>query len=101
MKNKHIICLAFIFLSCVGISQTPTPGKTQEKTAEEIYTSLKPKDGAPAVFSSKAELDAKKQSKIHATLDLIRLNKNNPALLLQYRETLWRFENAIVAEPKN
>lgn len=101
MKKAPLICLTILFLSLVGFSQTPTPGKTAAKTTEEIYTPLKPKDGSPAVFSSKAELESKKQSKINATLDLIRLNKDNAALVIQYRESLWRFENAIVVEPKN
>jgi len=101
MKKTHLLCLAFILTSLVGISQTPVPGKATAKTTETIYTPLKPKDGSPAVFSSKAELEAKKQSKINATRDLIRLNKDNAALVIQYRETLWRFENAIVSEPKN
>lgn len=101
MKKTQLICLTLLFLSLSGYSQTPNPVKTTAKTTEEIYTPLKPKDGSPAVFSSKAELEAKKQSKINATLDLIRLNKDNAALVLQYRESLWRFENAIVVEPKN
>jgi len=101
MKKVNAICLICIFLSLGGFSQTPASGKTSTKTTEEIYTPLKPKDGSPAVFGSKAELEAKKQSKINATRDLIRLNKDNAALVIQYRETLWRFENAIVSEPKN
>ena len=101
MKKVNTICLICIFLSLGAFSQTPATGKTSTKTTEEIYTPLKPKDGSPAVFSSKSDLEAKKQSKIDATLELIKKNKDKPELVLQYREQLWRFENAIVVEPKN
>ncbi len=101
MKKVNTICLICIFLSLAGFSQTPASGKTSTKTAEEIYTPLKPKDGSPAVFGSKSDLEAKKQSKIDATLELIKKNKDKPELVMQYREQLWRFENAIVVEPKN
>lgn len=101
MKKTQIICLGLLMMASLGFSQNAVQGKTVSKSAEEIYTPLKPKDASPAVFNSKAEMEAKKQSKIQATLELIKKNKDNPELVLQYREQLWRFENAIVNEPKN
>lgn len=101
MKKTRLLTMALAFMSLLSFSQNKTPVKSQTISQEEILTSLKPMDASPAVFSSQKELEEKKQSKINATHDLIRQNKNNPKLVLQYREQLWRFENAIVVESKN
>jgi hypothetical protein len=101
MKKTHLLTVALLFLSLLSFSQNKTPVRTNSSTQEEILTPLKPLDASPAVFSSAQELEAKKQGKINATRDLIRKNKNNAKLVVQYREQLWRFENAIVVEPKN
>ncbi len=73
-------------MASLGFSQNAVQGKTVSKSAEEIYTPLKPKDASPAVFGSKSDLEAKRQRKIDATLELIKKNKDNPELVIRYRE---------------
>jgi len=75
----------------------------QEKTAENkiavpenIYTSLRPADAQPAVFSSQEQLNTCIQDKKNKTIALIRENEKDPVKVKVYREQLWRFENAVV-----
>ena len=63
-------------------------------------TSVKPADENPVVFSSQSELDAKKADKIEKIKVLIRENEGNADKIMYLRKELWRFENAIVVEPK-
>lgn len=63
-------------------------------------TALKPADASPATFSTHAELDAKVPEKIEKLKKMIRENEGNEEKLQYLREELWRFENAIVVEPK-
>jgi len=101
MKKTHLIASALIFMSLSAFSQQNTPVKTDSQVQEEVFTPLKPLDASPAVFSSKQELEQKKPLKINGVKDEIRIHKNNPEMIKQLREQLWRFENAIVIEPKN
>ena len=98
-KAASIFIIAFLALSSVSVAQDRTSA-TKKATEENIYTSLKPADGQPAVFSSQQEKDAKVQGKKDAVVLMIRENANNPEKVKYLREELWRFENAIVAEPK-
>ena len=101
MKKTHLIASALIFMSLSAFSQQNTAVKTDSQVQEEIFTPLKLLDPSPAVFTSKQELELKKPLKINGVKDEIRLNKNNPEMVKQLRQQLWRFENAIVIEPKN
>lgn len=100
MKKAKLIVLALTLISLTGFSQNAAKVKTVKSGTEDIFTPLKPADASPAVFSSKQEMDTKLTDKKNSTLDLIRQNKDNPETVKQLREQLWRFENAIVIEPK-
>jgi len=87
--KKMILTLALGLTSMVVVAQS----------SSEI-TSLKPLDESPAVFSSQAEMDEKKSEKIAKMKVMIRENEGDEEKIKQLREELWRFENAIVVEPK-
>jgi len=100
MKKTQLFFLAFCSIGFLGLSQNSNPPKQEQNVQhDQRLTSLKPADASPMVFSSLEEMNAKKQSKMDATRDLIRQNINNPELVKQYRENLWRIENAKVSEP--
>jgi hypothetical protein len=73
--------------------------KPAENPVTDIYTSVKPADGNPAVFSSKEELESKIQYKKDNILGMIRQNASDTAKVRYLRQELWRFENAIVKKP--
>jgi hypothetical protein len=89
--KKNLLVLCFCLIAGGIFSQT---------AKDAIYSGLRPADAKPAVFSSQAEMDAKKESKKNAIKDLITQNSTDPVKVKMYREELWRFENAVVAEPK-
>lgn len=99
MKKISLLILVFISTTFVSVAQD---GKTTTKknVEESIYTSLKPADGQGAVFNSKEEMQAKIQDKKDKMIGLIKENANDPVKVKQYREELWRFENAVVKELK-
>jgi hypothetical protein len=98
MKKPIILALVFMAFGFIGLAQNKT---TSGKMAQEgsVYTSLKPADAQPAVFSSKEELDSKIQDKKNRTLEQIKLHADDPVKVKALREQLWRFENAIVQLP--
>ena len=97
--TKHTLLL-FAGLAIAGLASGQN-ARTNEKPVTDIYSPLKPADGSPAVFSTKAELDAKVQDKKQGLLALIKENSADPAKVKQYREQLWRLEHAIVVEAKD
>lgn len=75
---------------------TTTTTTTIELTDEQLFTAVKPADGAPAVFATQEELDAKQGFKIDNTKQKLIENRNNPEMVRFLQEELWRFENAVV-----
>lgn len=101
MKKRHLFTMALIVISLLSFSQNTAAAQSISTTPEVLFTPLKPKDGSPVVFSSRQELEQKKPLKINGIKDEIRVNQNNPEIIKHLREQIWRFENAIVIEPKN
>ena len=99
MKKKLILFFASLSMATAIVGQDKSIN-SNKTIIGNIYTSLKPLDEQPAVFSSQADLDAKIQDKKNKTVQLISDNKNDPDLVKKYREQLWRFENAIVLKSK-
>lgn len=98
MKKSLLLAISLFAFSTITLAQVKS---TDNKVIKEnIYTSLKPADGQPAVFSSQEELNGKLQDKKDKTILLIKENEKDPVQVKMYREQLWRFENAIVQEPK-
>jgi len=97
--NKNILLFACLSLASISFAQDKTVNG-KKAVSENIYTSLKPADGTPAVFSSKEDLDSKVQNKKNNLLILIKENSGDTAQVRILREQLWRFENAIVRTPK-
>ncbi len=89
----------FLFIACVSFATIAVAQDRTIKTSETIYTSLKPADGNPAVFSSQEELNAKVEMKKNNVKALIKENSADTAQVRLLREQLWRFENAIVKKP--
>lgn len=96
--KKNLTSLIFAALTSISLAQNKS--EKSSKTNENIYTSLRPSDLQPAVFSSQNELNEKIEDKKNKTLLLIKENKDDTLKLRIYREQLWRFENAIVLEPR-
>ncbi len=91
--------LLFTFLWFAALLSAQDNSSTSKKISpENIYTSIKPADGQPAVFNTHEELTAKIQDKKDKTILLIKENQTDPAMVKIYREQLWRFENAVVLE---
>lgn len=97
MKKIFLLMIAFFFVCSLDAQNVNSKSKKAE--TENIYTALMPKDGQPAVFNSKAELDAKIADKKNGIINLIKANEKDTEKVKYYREELWRFENAIVKEP--
>jgi hypothetical protein len=95
---KKTIVAALLFL-CITGAQAQNP--TQNKAKADIYSPLKPKDASPYVFTTQAELDAKKESKKNTIIARIRQNENDAVKVQRLREQLWRIENAVVQTPSN
>jgi hypothetical protein len=96
MKKPTILALIFTAFGFIGLAQNSHTSSKVAKEEGSIYTSLKPADAQPAVFTTKEELDAKIQDKKNRTLEQIKTHANDPAKVKALREQLWRFENAIV-----
>ena len=87
-------------MAVIQLSNAQDNSKADKKTTgNKVYTSLKPNDVQPAVFSSKEEYNAKFQDKKDRIITLI-TNENDSVKVIRYREELWRLENAIIQEPR-
>lgn len=100
MKKEVILFSAFMALSLSGFSQSQSNTTVQKENSKSMYTPLKPSDASPATFSSQEELNTKVPAKKSAIKDQITLNKDNPEMVKQLRQDLWRFEHAIVVTSK-
>lgn len=96
IKLKKVSFLFIFFVSTFGIVAQEKNSTVNKPNNPSVYTSLKPNDVQPAVFSSQAELNAKIQDKKDKIQSLIAANVNDSIKFKYYREELWRFENAIV-----
>jgi hypothetical protein len=94
--KKNIFFLFIFFALTSQIVAQEKSNAVSKPNNPNLYTSLKPNDVQPAVFSSQAELNAKIQDKKDKIQALIAANVNDSVKLKYYREELWRFENAIV-----
>jgi hypothetical protein len=84
------------YFSIAQINSATVSKKPAENPVTDIYTSIKPADGNPVIFSSQEELESKIQSKKDNILGMIRQNASDTAKVRYLRQELWRFENAIV-----
>lgn len=82
----------------LGLLLMAIPSFAQEQT--EILTSIKPENARPATFRDQAHMDEKKDAKIEAIKQEILANQDDPERVNKLRQTLWRFENAVILETK-
>lgn len=101
--KKLMMAIGFTVLGTAVYSQTESKVTIQTVTStdNDLFKSIKPADGAPAVFANQAELDAKRADKIDKVKQRLMENKENPEMVKFLKEDLWRFENAIAKEIKN
>ena len=96
-KTFFVVSLIVLGSTAFGKTETnSTSTQTVELTDEQLFTSVKPADGAPAVFATQEELNAKQGFKIENTKQKLMENRNNPEMVRFLQEELWRFENAVV-----
>ena len=84
--------------TALGLFLLTIPSFAQENN--EILTPIKPADAAPATFMSQEHMDEKKAGKIDAIKQEILANQDDLKKVNALREKLWRFENAIIVQPK-
>ncbi len=100
-RTLLLVSLGFMLSSNVSFSQmtsaTETKSSTVANDALTNTTALKPADGQPSVFSSQESLESTVPKKISALRDQIAAGKLTEAQVINLRQEIWRFENAIVA----
>ncbi len=98
--KMNTLKLFLFFTSLLSMNQmfaqsTNVRTENQIETREE-YTPLKPENGKPFIFSTKAELAEAKQKKTQVIKAEINNSISNPVRVKMLREDLWRIENAII-----
>lgn len=76
----------------------PVFGQQSSSSVSTISTSLKPVDANPYRFQSPEERNQIVPLKLAELNTLISENAAHPDLVKAFRETMWRYENAIIAE---
>jgi hypothetical protein len=79
-----------------AIAQENSASPKKTAVNPDIYTSIRPADGNPAVFHNKQELESKVQFKKDNIIEMIKQNASDTAKVRFLRQELWRFENATV-----
>ena len=92
MKNTLLIT-GFVLFGAVSNSLL---AQSDDYNSEQIY-SHKPIDENPYSFQSNEELERTVPGKIEELKKLIIENKDFPDRVKAFKETIWRYEHAIVA----
>lgn len=91
--------LLSVTLICAGFTYAQESHSTTAEPSS-LFVSIRPADGKPAVFPTQQELDEKIEDKIDKIKQLILENQHDPVVLERLKQDLWRFENAVVQEPR-
>jgi hypothetical protein len=99
MKKYTLVLVLCLFFVTQNYAQDKN-SELNKNQKETIYSSIKPDDIQPAVFNSQAELDSKVPTKKNNIILLIQQNQNDSVKVIYYRKELWRYENAVIQQPR-